>query len=259
MFNLIKADLFKLRKSAAVRVLSFITVIGAAVMLMMAYWIPRNDSLSQFNDIGFLFSDVNVMSILGSILAGWYIGGDFDNKTTQDAVAGGYGRFTVIAGKAVVYGIGLLLLLVPYMAASGIALWSGASFDMGNVSLGYLYLATAGGGEAAKQIAVGLVIGLNYLAQLSICLPLAFALKRPVFVVGIYYAFSMAIAQLSRLSEDVPAMKFLFSLSPYASSYIRLSGSSSAGILLQASAASLFFALAMTGIALALFRKSEIK
>jgi len=41
MYNLIRADLFKLRKSMTIKILFGITTVSAVVMAVMAYLIPQ--------------------------------------------------------------------------------------------------------------------------------------------------------------------------------------------------------------------------
>jgi ABC-2 type transport system permease protein len=95
-------------------------------MAVFARLIPDGSLDASATGLGFLFSDVNVISILGGVAAGLLVCGDLDNKTIHDAVANGYSRFTVLAGKAAVLSLMVVLLLLPYAVTTWIALGTGA-------------------------------------------------------------------------------------------------------------------------------------
>ena len=73
MLNLIQADLFKLRKSKAIKILLTITAISAVAMTVMANLIAQGKMDVNFNGFGFMFSDMNMISIIGSVIAGLFI------------------------------------------------------------------------------------------------------------------------------------------------------------------------------------------
>ena len=97
MYNLILADLFKLRKSMTIKVLFIITIVSSVIMAMMAHMISQGKINSNMSGIGFMFSDVNMIGILGAVIAGVFICGDFDNKIINDAITNGCSRFAIIA------------------------------------------------------------------------------------------------------------------------------------------------------------------
>ncbi|MBA9084194.1 ABC-2 type transport system permease protein [Fontibacillus solani] len=265
MINLIKADLFKLRKSMAFRILLGITSASAVIMTMMAYWIPQGKIEASMTGIGFMFSDVNMISILGAVIAGIFICGDFDTKTIHDAITTGYSRGTVIVSKAFVFGIAIVFMLLPYAIITGIALGTGSEFNMGSVAIGYLHLLTSEAGtifsasDIWKLLVIMLTLIIVYMAQLSICVPLAFVLKKPVFVVAINYGFSILTAQLMGLAKNSAVFDSLFSCTPYGGNYTFLTLDSTAGDLIKAIGVSAAFIIVILAITFAIFRRSEMK
>lgn len=264
MFNLISADLYKLRKSTALKILFGITTVCAILMTLFAYLIPQGKLEESMTGMGFLFSDMNVMSILGAVMAGVIICGDYENKIIQDSISTGYSRSTIIISKSIAYFLALTFLLLPYVLITGIAIGSGNEFSMGAVAIGFNHLLTieAGNITAAaigKLLAVMLTLLIVYLGQLCICIPLAFLLKKPVLVVAITYVFSILSAQLIRIAESSPAFNRFFSLTPYGGRYIFLTTGSEAGEILKAIMVSLVFATIMITITYFFFRKSEMK
>ncbi|MFD0715730.1 ABC transporter permease [Paenibacillus sp. GCM10027626] len=265
MVNLVQADLYKLRKTKSIKILFAITTVCAAVMTMLAYLIPQGKIEDSMAQIGFMFSDVNVISILGAVVAGIFICGDFDNKIIHNAIANGSGRGAVIVSKTAVFCFAIALILLPYAVITGIARGSGSEFGMGSMSIGFLNLLTSESGTALstaevwKLLAVMLTLLIVYMAQLSICVPLALMLKKPVFVIAIYYAFTIACGQLTGLKESYPTFYRIFSFTPYGGDYSFMNLHTESEDLLQAVGVSLAFIIVMLAIAYSTFRKSEIK
>lgn len=265
MLNLIQADLFKLRKSMAIKILLGITTISAVVMAIIAYLIPQGKLEASMTGIGFMFSDVNIISILGGFIAGAFICGDFDNKTVQDAIANGYSRGAIIVSKATVLGFAIAFILLPYAIITIISLSTGSEFSMGSVAVGFLHLLTSEGitifsaAKVLKMLAVILTLIIVYVAQLSICVPLAFVLKKPILVVAIYYGFSILTAQFMRLSERSPVFDRIFSSTPYGGKYAFVTLETGTGDMVKAIAVSLIFMIVMLGVTYSIFRKSEVK
>ncbi|MBT2292918.1 ABC transporter permease [Paenibacillus albidus] len=265
MYNLLRADLFKLRKSTAIKVLVGITVASASLMAWIAYLIAQGEMDGSMSGIGFLFSDMNVISILGAVVAGFLICGDFENKTIHDAIATGRSRGTVILSKAAVTCIALVVLLLPYAVITGIALSTDSKFGMGSVSLGFLHVLTAESGtglsipETARMLAVMLTLMIVYAAQLSITVPLALVLKKPVLVVALYYGFSIVCGQLAALGEQSHVLKSIMAGTPFGANYTLLTLDTGMGELLRALSVSLIFIVVMLALAYSAFRRAEIK
>lgn len=265
MYNLFLADLFKLRKSMAIKVLFGITAVSAMVMTLMAYLIPQGKVDANMTGIGFLFSDINIISILGAVIACVFISGDFDNKTIHDAVANGHSRGAIIISKATVSFCALAIILLPYAIITGIALSTGSGFSMGSVALGFLHILTTEGGtvfsvsELWKLSAVMLTLVIVYAAQLSITVPLALVLKKPVLVIVIYYGFTLLCAQVAGLGESSTVLNRIFAGTPYGSEYTLVTLDTGTGDIFQAISVSLIFIVVMLAVAYSTFRRAEIK
>lgn len=265
MYNLILADLYKIRKSAAIKILFGITAVSAAAMAIIAYLIPQGKLAASMTGVGFMFSDANIISIIGAVIAGIFICGDFDNRTIHDAVAGGSGRSAVIAGKAVAFFCALAFTLLPYAIVTGIALATGCKFGMGSMAAGFLNIVTTQAGKTfsapkiLKLLAVMLVLIILYLARLSICIPLAIILKKPVLVVAIYYGFTIFCANLPGLIKSYPTFGHIMNCTPFGGNYGLETLSTGTGKMLEAIAVSLFFVAVMLAVTYGIFRKSEIK
>ncbi|HEY4391731.1 MAG TPA: ABC transporter permease [Paenibacillus sp.] len=265
MLNLIQADVYKLRKSASIKVIFAITTISAVLMAVIAYLIPHGKIEDNLSGLGFMFSDINVISILGAVTTAVLICGDFDTKTFHAAIANGSSRSSIIISKTTVFCLAILFVLLPYAIITGITLSTGSEFNMGSVAVGFLNMITTEAGRAFtaseiwKTVAVILTLAIVYIAQVSICIPLAFILRKPVLVVAIYYGFSILTAQLAKLSDSSKVFDRIFSCTPYGGNYTFITLATETGEIVKAITISLIFIIVMLGITYSTFRKSEIK
>lgn len=265
MINLIRADLYKMRKSSTIKILFGITTLCSLVMTYMTYMIQQGKMSEQYAGMAFLFSDVNITSILGAVLAGVYICGDFDNKTIHDAISCGIKRGTVLISKTIVYLCGIVFILLPYAIVTAIAISTDYSYNAGAVALGFLniltkdYGITFNGAMVVKIIAVMLTLIIVYLSQLSICVPIAIGLKKPVLVVAIFYGISILSGQLSSLKNSSKVFDFIFACTPFDGKYGLVTTETAPSDLLKAVVVSVLFSIAMLAITYSTFRKSEIK
>lgn len=265
MFNLIMADLFKLRKSLYVKLLFIITVISSAAMCFIAYGIQHGKLASKLSGIGFMFSDVNIIGILGAVIAGIFICGDFDNKIIHDAIASGSSRGTIIISKAIAFFCSILFILLPYVLAIFISFGTGSKFSLGSKAVGFLHLLTVDGGmkysstDILKLLVLIFSMIIVYLSQLSICVPLALVFKKPVIVAAIYYALSILCAQLSALNNSSTIFANIFACTPFGGNYAFLTLNTTTIYILRTLLVSLFFAILMLILANFSFKKAEIK
>lgn len=265
MLNLIQADLFKLRKSMSIKILFGITTVSAVAMAAMAYLISQGNIDAGMTGIGFMFSDINMIGILGAVMAGTFICGDFDNKTIHDAIANGYSRGAVIVSKATVFCCAIAFILLPYAIITGIALSTGSEFSMGSIAVGFLNILTSEAGtvfsasEILKLFAVMLTLMIIYWSQLSVCIPLALVLKKPVLVVAIYYVFTILCAQLTELRDSSPVFDRISACTPFGGNYTFVTLDTGIGDIFKAISVSLIFMIVMLAVTYSVFRRAEIK
>lgn len=264
MINIIKADLYKMRKSMAMKVLFLMTLLCSIIMTIMSYSIASGSISDTYSGIAFLFSDANMISILGAVLAAIFICGDFDNKVISTEISSGSSRISVITSKIISYFIAIFIIMIPYIVVSVAGVISGSEFSMGQ-GVGFLNLLQSGEGaslsvnDILKLIVVAFVLAVVYLGQFIICVPIAFKIKKPVIVVAVYYGFSIVAAQISNLATKSDALNNVLSLTPYGGKYSFLTLESSRGNIVKALVVSIVFAAIIGAISYLLFRKEEVK
>lgn len=220
---------------------------------------------SSLTSIGFLFIDLNVISILGAVVASIMICSEFDNQTIHDPIVTGHSRGSVVISKSLVFFSAVGLILLPYVIFTGIAVIIGGDFFIGTETGGFFNILTqhssglATGAEFGKLLAVMSTLLLVFMSQLSICLPLAFGLKRSVLVVSLYYAFSLVVGQLAALQGTFPLVETILSFTPFDGTRLALTIHSSTGDLLSTIVICVFFTIVMIGTAFLIFRKAEIE
>ncbi|MGF7047657.1 ABC-2 type transport system permease protein [Paenibacillus sp. DS2015] len=267
MFNLMKADLYKLRKSTAIQIFLGIMCLSAVLVTVISYLLAQGRLGMEISGTASLLSDAAMVSIIGSIIAGIFICGDFENKTIHNAVLCGTGRGTVMVAKALVYFFVIALMVLPYSVITGIAFCTGYEFGTPFVASVFLdILANESGLQVTlplivKLCAIMLTMMIVYAAQLSICVLLAFVLKKkPVLVVGIGVIVSMLLAQATLLKESYPSWGTVFSYTPFAIGYPPLMTLDAApSDFIKAILVSLVFIAIMLAITYITFRRTELK
>ncbi|MDT8718857.1 ABC transporter permease [Clostridium sp. 19966] len=265
MYNLIWADLYKLRKSAAMKILFAIMVFTSIGMAILSYFIPKGQIDSNMSGICFLLADADMISIIGSLAAGIFICGDFENRIIHDAIANGSSRAQIIFSKALVFLFTSTLLLLPYAIVTIVTILTGDKFSVSSASVGFLHFIASDSGKSLaagqlwKLIAVVITLLVVYAAQISICVPLVLGVKKPVIVLAIYYAFTIFCAQLGALSTSSKAFNLISSWIPYGGNYSLITLNTSPGYILQTLAVSLIFIFVMLSLTYFIFRKAEIK
>lgn len=263
MLNLYLADLYKMRKSLAMKILLAISIICAITVPVIAHLIAQGKLSQNLSGINFLLSDASMISILGAVLAGVFICGDFDNRSIHEAIANGNSRRAVIIAKEAFFISASFIVMLPYVFAVLIGLCTGAKFSMPSAGFIHVLISESGKSFTASDIGklavVLLTLAIVYIGQLSVCLPLASALKKPFIVVVLSYVLSLLTAQLQAIKGSSKAFDRIFGCTPYGGNYAILNLSSSAQDIAKAIAVSLIFTGIMTFLAYIVFRKSEIK
>lgn len=130
MCKLIKAELFKLRKSICYKAIVLGTILYA-LMDIYAYFTglyhPSNGMKELFHS--FLFWQRCLL--LCGILAGAFIGGDFDNRMLHSQIAVGNSRRNIFLAKTFVYWIACIGIALAYQSVAIIGMTCLSGFGFG--------------------------------------------------------------------------------------------------------------------------------
>lgn len=261
MCNLIKANLFRMGKSAGVRIAFLVTVLAAALYYVAAHMVSMGDIAPEQAGTVSGLADPMILSLFGALFVGLLIGSDFENKTVHGAI--GMGRTKILCGYLSVYIIGIFLLTIPYIVGSVVCI--AAETDMAGaggaaVSTGLInVMCSAGDISIGKLIVSYLAMAVVYMGQISVCIPVAVKVKKPIVVTAFGFFFGMVTAFLATVVSKVEMLEQIYELTPFAYSAGSIAVCASYGDLLKGIIVSILFTGLMGILSWAIFRRTEIK
>jgi ABC-2 type transport system permease protein len=240
-----------------------LSCISAAALVYISHGIAVGNFSKDIAGSASGLSEIVIMALFGSLMTGILVCSDFESKTIHASVT--RGRLAVVLSKTLIYVMIHALLLLPYMAVTLITFCTGVKFPalfIPSVFTQILYNETGAGitaGILAKIIVISLITMLVHAARLSVCIPLAFKIRKPVVVLVIGFAFDALIDLLISVLSKVELLKSVISFTPYERKYILLEMNTSAGTLIKAAICSIIFIGLMAALTYKIFKKAEIK
>ncbi|WP_040983265.1 ABC transporter permease [Oceanobacillus jeddahense] len=260
--QLLKADFFKLSKSISPWVLFILAMVSAIIFAACSHYVATgrlgfetaSGSLS-------LFSETQMMALLGSIAAGICLTTDFENKVIENAVSGGYSRNAIIINKMVSFFILIALLYLPYVIITMIFSSTDTVFSnfIPTSTLNILSEAatqefTAGlFGNILITSSVSLLI---FISQLMVGIFYMFLFKKAVLVIAATYMTSLILGPISSLNETVHSV---MAYTPYGIDLSRLTLVMSGEFIIKSVIISFLFIFIFYLASFFLFRKAEVK
>ncbi len=265
MINLIKADFYKINRSMIYKVLFLISSICAVVTTVISHMLHIGDiDITSASSVAML-TDVVMLSLINSVLAGQMICGDFDNKLIQSSLTGCSGRFTVVSAKMVTYTIMVGIMTLPYAICSIVGICMGSGFSTPFSASTYLKIlfesntADFSAELVLKYIAIVVIMMLVYAAQSGFMFVTGFLMKnKALLTTAISFILSTFIGMSTSMISSDSGNDFL-SFTPYSVDVYALGNETENLTLVKIALVCIAFLAAYTGIAYAAFRKSEIK
>lgn len=260
MFNLIKADLYKMRKTKSIKILFLLCCISATLMSVISYQLANVNLSHDIIGIGSFFTDFQMISLVSVIFISLFICNDFDNKTIHDSISTGYSRSSIIICKTITYFISILIFLLPYVIAAIVGMCSNYSFETFLPSVFQNIMKNENGTAFdfnifLKIIAIWFTMAIVYASQISISIFLAFSIRKSVIVISLGYIFNAAIAQII----NIDAASDFFSKTPFGVDYSKLTLNADSSVFFNFIGISLVFLVIMMLLSYLFFRKAEIK
>lgn len=253
MYNLLRCELFKLRKSRSFLLILGLVVAYSVVMSILTYSSVQYGSGSEaVQGIDMYFEQLSnylLIAVAGSLIATTYVCRDFDNKTIQDSIACGCSRSSIILSKSMVYflTVSVITLIVPIISSAVISTAYGFGMQFSTASI-------------LKLAAITLTTAFAYSACLSPCIPLSFLSRKPVVVLagGIFILF-LGISFLKDAAQMEPAISSILSFTPYGACDALFTLDAAAGDFLKTIIVSIAFMAIILAATCMIFRKSEVK
>ena len=267
MINLIKADFYKIHRSAIYKVLFLILTVCAVTITLVSHFVSTGDIGFETAGTAALLSDVVMMNLASCIIAGQLICGDFENKLIQSALTGTSGRFTVVCGKMITYTLLVGIMSLPYALSAIIGYVLHSSFCnpySASVYLKILFESTIVDFSVAtllKYMVITAIMALSYAAQTAFVFMLAFLVKNKSLIVTTIgfiacVFFGMTSSMIAGISD---AAKELMSWTPFSADAYNMGHETEIGTMIKVIGISIAFIAAFTYITYLTFRKSEIK
>ena len=237
MFNLIKADLYKMRKTKSIKILFLLCCISSTLMSVISYQLTNVNLSHDIIGIGSFFTDFQMISLVSVIFISLFICNDFDNNF-----------------------ISILIFLLPYVIAAIVGMCSNYSFETFLPSVFQNIMKNENGTAFdfnifLKIIAIWFTMAIVYASQISISIFLAFSIQKSVIVISLGYIFNAAIAQII----NIDAASDFFSKTPFGVDYSKLTLNADSSVFFNFIGISLVFLAIMMILSYLFFRKAEIK
>src|SRR5699024_7363075 len=138
-----------------------------------------------------VLSDALMVSLMGPLLFGALVAQPFETKSVHNSLlASGRGAF--VGAKTLLTAAAVTALSLPYGIAALIGLATGEEFAPA-IPTAFSQLLAAGGEVDAARIgevlAITVTMAVLTTAKLSVCLPLAFRLRRPLVVMAVGFVW----------------------------------------------------------------------
>ncbi len=265
MINLIKADFYKINRSMIYKILFLISSICAVATTLVSHMLHTGDIDMATASSTAMLTDVVMLSLINSVLAGQMICGDFENKLIQSSLSGCSGRLTVVAAKMITYSIMVSIMTIPYAICAILGVCMGSGFSAPFSASTYLKILFESNSVEfsvdllLKYIVIVVIMMLVYAAQSGIMFIIGFMMKNKALLTTIIsFILSTFIGMSTAMIISNSGCEYL-SFTPYSEDIYSMGHDTEIGLLVKLALVCIGFLVAYTGIAYATFRKSEIK
>lgn len=260
MRQLLKATMYRMVKSTGMRVAAGLTLVAAALYYVLSFMVAEGKLPAEQAGSVTGLGDAMILWLFGALAVSLLIGGDFEHKTIHGAIR--FGRGKMVVNYMVVYMVMVTVLVLPYTIGSLVCVLSGADFSGAEGTIISLYMGNVFAyekGMAGKLVLSYLAGFCVYIGQLSICVPVAMKVKKPVVVTAFGFFFGMITALISTLASEVDLLDNIYQLTPYRYGIAQTGVAAETGDMWMAVLVSLVFTALMGGVSYLVFRKADIK
>lgn len=261
MKQLLKATIYRMRKSMGVKIAIGLIYVAAALYYVLAAMVANGKlEAAQAGSVTGL-GDSMIIWLFGSLVIGLLVGADFENKTIHGTIK--FGRKKIVGNYMLVSAVFVMIMVLPYTVGSVICIISDIGMQGAEGTVISIFMDNVL--EYSKEIPVGKLI-LSYIAytivyvgQLSICVPVAIKLKKTVVVTAFGFFFGMITALLATLASKVKILDNVYRLTPYHYGIAQIGINANIGDMFIGIVVSLIFTGIMGIISWYVFKRADIK
>lgn len=255
MGSLIQADLYKIFKSTSTWVVVCVAVLSAAVLAASAYYVNDGTiTVETASGTLSLFTEPQMIALLGSMLAGIVLCTDFDNKQIESAVSVGHSRSSIAAGKMISLLMLTALIYLPYILVMFILPLTNLEF-MNFLPTPVLNTIAEDSGFPNTLVVASTTLLLLF-SQLTISILYMFLLKKPVLVIAATYMTILILGPISNLNDTLSS---IMSYTPYGVGIAEFNAEVDPGFILESIVIAVVFILIIYALTWIIFRKDEVK
>lgn len=211
MYNLLKCEIMKLKKSLPLKLLSALMLAFSVVAALSSlsyvdspYLQEMEIAITGYDAFFYSMRDMPTIVMIGTITIAFVVCSDFENRTIQAEIAAGHSRFAILLSKLLAFSLAYLAAYLPYLL--GRAVLQGILIEFGvPISIGVI----------CRMMAAFAAVLLSGIAVNGVVFLLAFVLRKSVLAVGIgfvvvvlggtaFMSFTLSLPVLSALADNVP-------------------------------------------------------
>lgn len=264
MTDMIKADLYKARKSKILLISFFVCLIFSIIMAYVQHNIATGSLDKSLSGNFSLLADDIIVSLLGSVLISAIVCGDITSKNIHNEITGGYSRNTIIIEKFIISALSVFIITLPYAIVSLVGFIGRINMaEFTGIPSGFFTLmcnnaeVSVSSSNIAKSIIIVLLIMYTYIARLSICIPFALKTNNLITII-VGFASSFLFDMIAGLISKVKIIKKLYDYIPYRSMF-KTTITTSPSTLIKVFLSSTIFIIIIYLISSSLFKKQDIK
>ena len=260
MINQLRGDLYAIRHSGPVLLCLAVSVVAAALYTVLQHSLAAGDLGPEAASGVQVLSDALMVSLMGPLLFGALVAQPFETRSVHNSLlASGRGAF--VGAKTLLTAAAVTALSLPYGIAVLIGLATEEEFAPA-IPTAFSQLLAAGGGvdggRVGEVLAITVTMAVLTTAKLSVCLPLAFRLQRPLVVMAVGFVWGFLADLIGSTAADVEGLDALVRLTPFAREHVP-TPESAGGDLAITLVVSLVFIALMGLLAWLLFRRADVK
>lgn len=257
MHNTIRCELFKLFRSKTFWITFAVMAVLGVVMIPYAVSSSRiyieagmEDQVNGVSDFLSCLSDFSLVMVIGAILAGNFICGDFENRLMQSGISAGSSRLILLLGKSAVYFLAVLIVSIPYPLISLI-----------HMSIRYGFGTAVTISSVLKLLAIFIGSAITNMALLGFCILLSFWLQKSGVVIGVGIAVLLIGGSLLFSAADMsPTIAKIVEYTPFGlGQAITAAIDVTAWELIRVLVISFIYIAILLGTSYGIFRKAELK
>lgn len=263
MKELMKATAYRIMKTTSARICLLLCTLSAVGYFVLSKLLAEGNLAQTSAGSVTALGDAMIIWLFGSLMVGIIVCQDFTSKAIHSMIGASGDRKKIIFNYAAIISLTILLLALPYTICSLVSMLCGADYTGAESAVISVYLDNLKYGiqdiSVIKLLLLYISTAIVYVGSISVCLPIAIKVRKPVVITAIGFMFGMMVALLNTAIADIEILQTILKATPFAYNLTNLNLESSYLQICGAMLASVSFTALMAGLAYLLFRRDDVK